>query len=118
MAQEQRGAGRPWRVLVPITALAAGVLFATSAATAGGTDLRAGRFADLADLVDAASKRVTAQDKHAAALRHEVEQTRATAAQQSGTVAAEVAKGNALQGAAGLEPHSTRHWTSRRRVRP
>jgi uncharacterized protein YlxW (UPF0749 family) len=100
----QRGrAGVVWRVLVPLTALTAGVLFATSASTARGTDLRAGRFSDLADLVDAASKRVREQEKAAADLRHEVDQTRAASAARSGSVAAQLAKAKALEGAAGLQ---------------
>ncbi len=38
-------------VLVPLTALAAGVLFATSASTAQGTDLRADRRLQLTELI-------------------------------------------------------------------
>lgn len=103
MALQRGRAGTVWRVLVPLTALTAGVLFATSASTARGTDLRAGRFSDLADLVDVASKRVRDQEKSAADLRHEVDQTRAAAADRSGSVAAQLARAKALEGAAGLQ---------------
>ena len=102
MVQRVR-ARQVWRVLVPLTALTAGMLFATSASTARGTDLRAGRFSDLADLVDSASHRVRDQEKVAADLRHEVDQTRAAAAARSGSVGAQLAKAKELEGAAGLQ---------------
>ena len=44
-------ARRPWSALVPLTALAAGLLFATSASTAQGTDLRADRRLQLTELI-------------------------------------------------------------------
>lgn len=83
--------------------MVAGVLFAASAHTAQGTDLRAGRFSDLTGLIEATSKTVRTQEKDAAALRREVEAaTRGTAAGSS-TVAAERARGDTLLGPAGLE---------------
>ena len=57
-----RGAGgggsRVWRALVPAIALLAGVLFATSAQTAQGTDLRAGRRVELTQLIAAQERSV------------------------------------------------------------
>jgi uncharacterized protein YlxW (UPF0749 family) len=94
--------GRGWRALVPLTALLAGLLFATSAATAAGTDLRAGRRTQLTDLIAAQSRTVAAQERKAAALRREVAQVQATAAAGNSRVAAERAKGDALATAAGL----------------
>ncbi len=100
--------GRPtgqtqvWRWLVPVTALGAGLLFATSASTAHGTDLRAGRFSQLTDLINSASGGVSAQEKDAAALRRAVAQDGQIAASASSTVAKEKARGDALAGAAGL----------------
>ncbi|CAA9272727.1 MAG: FIG215594: Membrane spanning protein, partial [uncultured Actinomycetospora sp.] len=44
-------ARRPWALLVPLTALGAGLLFATSASTAQGTDLRADRRLQLTELI-------------------------------------------------------------------
>lgn len=44
---------RAWSYAVPVVALLAGVLFATSAEIAHGTDLRAGRRAQLTDLIAA-----------------------------------------------------------------
>ena len=92
-----------WSVLVPVTALGAGLLFATSASTAQGTDLRGGRFSQLTDLISSTATDVERQDKDAAALRREVTQVGQTAAARSSTVAAEKARGDSLAGAAGLE---------------
>jgi uncharacterized protein YlxW (UPF0749 family) len=86
-----------------VTALLAGLLFAASAHTAQGTDLRAGRFSDLTGLIDATSKTVRQQEKDAAALRAQVEAETRSAAQGSSTVGAERARGDALLGPAGLQ---------------
>jgi uncharacterized protein YlxW (UPF0749 family) len=91
-----------WRALVPLTALGAGLLFATSASTAQGTDLRAGRRTQLADLISAERRQVDAQEKDASALRAEVARVQASAAAGSSRVAAERAKGDALAEQAGL----------------
>lgn len=91
-----------WRVLVPVTALLAGVLFATSASTAQGTDLRAGRFSQLTDLIAAAQDTVAQQERDAAQLRRQVAAASRLAAAGSTTVAAETARGDALTTAAGL----------------
>src|SRR5690349_1103247 len=40
-----------WRVLTPVVVLLSGLLFAVSAANSHGTDLRPGRYTDLASLV-------------------------------------------------------------------
>ena len=40
-----------WSALVPVVALAAGLLFATSGSTAQGTDLRAGEVTQLSELI-------------------------------------------------------------------
>jgi uncharacterized protein YlxW (UPF0749 family) len=91
-----------WRVLVPVTALLAGLLFATTAATANGTDLRAGRRTQLTDLISAERRTVDAQERTAAALRAAVARVQAAAAASNSLVAAERAKGDALALAAGL----------------
>ena len=75
--------GRVWRVLVPVTALCAGLLFAASAATAQGTDLRAGRVAQLTDLVRARQREVARREVTATALRHKVAAGSAAAARSS-----------------------------------
>lgn len=94
---------RVWRALVPVTALAAGLLFATSATTAQGTDLRAGRFSQLKDLIRASSDTVAKQERQAAELRREVAAASVMAAAQSTGVAAEGTRSARLTGPAGLE---------------
>ncbi|MCU1602341.1 MAG: uncharacterized protein JWO22_3050 [Frankiales bacterium] len=85
-----------------MTALLGGLLFATSASTAQGTDLRGGRFSDLTELIDASSKSVAKQEKQAAKLRAEVEQATQAAAAGSSTIANEKAFGDQLLPGAGL----------------
>jgi uncharacterized protein YlxW (UPF0749 family) len=94
---------RAWHALVPVTALLAGLLFAASASTAQGTDLRAGRFSDLTGLIDASSKSVRKEEQRATALRRQVEAETQLAANGSATVGAEKSRGDALLGAAGLQ---------------
>lgn len=91
-----------WRVLVPVTALVAGLLFATSAATAAGTDLRSGRRTQLTDLIAAERRTVDQEERRAAGLRTAVARVQASAAVGNSLVAAERARGDALAPAAGL----------------
>ena len=93
---------RVWRALVPVTALVAGLMFATSASTAQGTDLRAGRFSQLADLIDNTSKTVRKQEQETAALRRAVEAEAQAAGSSSSTVTREKERGDRLLAAAGL----------------
>lgn len=75
MVQGRRGSVRPrgWPLLVPLAALVAGILFATSAETSAGTDLRAGRRLDLTQLIAQQERTVVAQDARLATLQDEVE---------------------------------------------
>ena len=99
----ERGSGRgAWRVLVPVTALAAGLMFATSATTAKGTDLRGGRFSQLTELIEAQSSDVERLSDDAARLRADVAAARADVARTSTTVADENARGDSLLAASGL----------------
>lgn len=98
-----RLAGRPWAVLVPLTALAAGLLFATSASTAQGTDLRSDRRLQLTELIAGELDDVEQQEQRAADLRRTVEHEAAQAAARDSRVAAEQAS-FALERAAGLVP--------------
>jgi len=91
-----------WRVLVPVTFVAAGAMFGTSRETAQGTDLRAGRFSQLTDLISATQATVADEERQAAALRREVARYSAAAATGSSTVARETQRGNALLLPAGL----------------
>ena len=94
--------GRAWRVLVPVTALLAGLLFATSAATAAGTDLRAGRRTQLTDLISAERRTLDGTERQAAALRADVARVQAAAAAGNSRVAAERARGELVAPQAGL----------------
>ena len=94
---------RPTFVLVPLTALAAGLLFATSASTAQGTDLRADRRLQLTELIARETAGVERLERGAAELRREVQEQSDAAAASDGRVAAEQAAVE-LEVAAGLVP--------------
>ncbi len=68
--QRQRG----WSVGVPLIALAAGLLFTTSATTADGTALRDDRRPQLAQLITDKRTRLEEREQRAAALRTAVDQ--------------------------------------------
>ncbi len=88
-------------VLVPLTALGAGLLFATSAATAQGTDLRADRRLQLTELISRERTAVTQQERSAGVLRATVAAEAARVAEQDTRVAAATAP-QPLEVAAGL----------------
>jgi len=92
-----------WSLLVCLTATAAGLLFATSAATAQGTDLRADRRLQLTELIARERAELRARERAAAELRAEVQSLAALAAEEDGLVAA-VTAGPELELAAGLVP--------------
>jgi uncharacterized protein YlxW (UPF0749 family) len=94
--------GRVWNVLVPVTALLAGLLFATSAATAQGTDLRAGRRSQVTELISSQRSDLQRQERDAARLRAEVGELQASAAAGNSRVAGARAQGDALAGPTGL----------------
>src|SRR5450759_4800871 len=73
-----------WTALVPIAALLAGVLFASTATTARGGDLRPASATQVADLVAAEQRRVEAYDAQARALRAQVQAASARAATRPG----------------------------------
>jgi uncharacterized protein YlxW (UPF0749 family) len=98
------GSGRPsaWAALVPVVALSAGLLFATSSQTAQGTDLRGGEVTQLSALIAQREAGISAQEEQLAALE---EQTRALtdqAASRDGAVAAAQAAGQKGELSAGL----------------
>ena len=66
----QRGIG--WRLALPGVLLLAGVLFATSAETSHGSDLRGGRRDQLAELIRRGNADVSTTESKAAALRKSV----------------------------------------------
>lgn len=61
-----------WSLGVPVIALAAGLLFTTSATTADGTSLREDRRLELAQLIDDRRDRLAAMEQRAATLRDDV----------------------------------------------
>jgi uncharacterized protein YlxW (UPF0749 family) len=104
-AQEQEQAPRraptPYRLLVPVTALGAGLLFALSASTAQGTDLRAER-REVADLVEQVERDVEELERRADRLRDTVSARSDLAAAGDVRVREEQERADALAGAAGL----------------
>ena len=101
-SDDRRRPRRAWHLLVPAVALGAGLLFATSASTAQGTDLRGGRFSQLTDLVEQQSQQVARQDRAAALLRSRVAAATAAAAAGSTRAADERTTSAPLRLAAGL----------------
>ena len=97
----ERRASTPYRVLVPVTALAAGLLFAVSASSAQGTDLRAER-REVADLIGQQQRDVEELERQAAALRQEVAGAADSAAQRDARVEAQRQRAAAVAPAAGL----------------
>jgi uncharacterized protein YlxW (UPF0749 family) len=62
----------PWRVGTPAVVLLCGALFVVSAVNSGGTDLRPGRYTDLAALVDDEADQYDALRERVSELNHEV----------------------------------------------
>jgi uncharacterized protein YlxW (UPF0749 family) len=92
-----------WRVLVPLTALGAGLLFATSASTAQGTDLRSDRRLQLQELIARERADVQAREQRVGELRAVVEGISKRAAADDERVA-QAAAPSELELAAGLVP--------------
>ncbi|MCW2615091.1 MAG: hypothetical protein JWN08_2085 [Frankiales bacterium] len=96
---------RTWTVLVPLTALGAGLLFATSASTAQGTDLRADRRLQLTELISRERADVQRTEREAAELRATVAETADRVAAADSRVQRATAP-RELEIAAGLVPVS------------
>jgi uncharacterized protein YlxW (UPF0749 family) len=91
-----------WSVLVPVVALGAGVMFATSAATAKGTNLRASN-GDLPALIRDQTHKNAVSAKNLRTLRSEVDRLSAQQAPGDLRVTQLTRKGDALMLAAGTE---------------
>ena len=76
-----------WALLVPIVALLAGLLFATSGRTAQGTDLRAGEVTQLSQLIGQRNIDITRQEQQLAELQAQVDRLTKQAATRNGAVA-------------------------------
>jgi len=91
-----------WVALVPVVALVAGLLFATSGKTALGTDLRAGENSQLSTVIEQRNRSVARQQQELAALQAEAQRLTDEAATRDGAVAQVAAQGQADEAAAGL----------------
>jgi uncharacterized protein YlxW (UPF0749 family) len=100
------GAGRlsPWGALVPVVALLAGLLFATSGRTAQGTDLRGGEVTELSGLIGQRNELIAGQQDQLGDLQRQVERLTEQAASRDTDVAAAQTAGNAGALSAGLVP--------------
>jgi uncharacterized protein YlxW (UPF0749 family) len=98
------GGQRRWRVLVPAITLIAGVLFATSAETARGTDLRSGRRVELTQLIAAEERTVGNATGQVTRLQAEVETLERQAAARDMRVAVVRTTTAPLESAVGLVP--------------
>lgn len=95
-----------WGALVPVVALLAGLLFATSGRTAQGTDLRGSEVTELSGLIDQRSEVIAGQQDQLGILQRQVEQLTGQAAARDTDVAAAQAAGDAGALSAGLVPLS------------
>jgi len=93
-----------WRALVPAIALVAGMLFATSAETAQGTDLRAGRRVELTQLIAAQERSVVQADDRAVTLQGEVDALERDASGRDSRVRTVRALSERLERQVGLRP--------------
>jgi uncharacterized protein YlxW (UPF0749 family) len=95
-----------WTALVPVVALVAGLLFATSSRTALGTDLRAGESSQLPGLIQQRDAAVARQQEELGRLQQQVQAITDQAASRNGEVAAaqrDAAAGMASAGLTALE---------------
>ncbi|MGY1637123.1 DUF881 domain-containing protein [Geodermatophilus sp. SYSU D00742] len=94
--------GAAWAALVPVVALLAGLLFATSSQTAGGTDLRGGEVTELSALIAAREEVLREQQEQLAALREQTQALTDQAASRDGAVAAAQVQDAGAELSAGL----------------
>ncbi|MFC0532842.1 DUF881 domain-containing protein [Phytohabitans kaempferiae] len=91
-----------WSVGVPLIAVAAGLLFTTSATTANGTSLREDRRPHLAQLIEDRRERVEESDRQRAALLNEVEAQTEELAGTDAPIAEQRSRGDASRQDAGF----------------
>ena len=96
------GSRRVWGALVPVVALLAGLLFATSGRTALGTDLRAGDSTEVSSLIEQRDSAVARQELELQRVQQQVQQLTEQAALRNGSVAAAQQQGDAGMTSAGL----------------
>jgi uncharacterized protein YlxW (UPF0749 family) len=102
--RRMRSIRRPsgWAVLVPVVALAAGLLFATSERTAQGTNLRGGEVLQLSGLIEQRNAEIAKQEAELADLQQQVQHLTTQTASRDGAVAAAQASGDSGTLSAGL----------------
>lgn len=93
-----------WTVLVPVVFAVAGLLFATSAGAARGTDLRGGERTDLPGLVRQDQRQIAEMTAQVAALRTQVDRLGEEAAQRDAPVEAARKEAARLGRVVGLDP--------------
>lgn len=93
---------RGWNIIVPLVLLAAGFLFATTATTARGTQLRQDQRVQLTDAIQQRQSEVSQAEKQAAGLRRQVEAETNRQGHSDHRVAAQQRRGNAEKAPAGL----------------
>ncbi len=93
-----------WRYGMPVVALLAGLLFATSATTSHGFDLRVTGRDDVNTLVDREQQTVIAQGAQLVTLQQRLQAATSDAAKTDSRVAQARDQADALANAAGLEP--------------
>jgi uncharacterized protein YlxW (UPF0749 family) len=91
-----------WAALVPVVALAAGLLFATSGRTAQGTDLRAGDVTELSGLISQRQEAIARQEQQATDLQRQIQQLTDQAASRNSGVAQAKQQGDSGAVSAGL----------------
>jgi uncharacterized protein YlxW (UPF0749 family) len=91
-----------WGALVPVVALAAGLLFATSGQTAEGSDLRAGDVTELSGLIAQRDEVIAEQQRQLADLQRQARRLTDQAASRDGAVAQAQQAGDAGALSAGL----------------
>jgi uncharacterized protein YlxW (UPF0749 family) len=92
----------PWRIGVPVIALAAGVLFTTSATTADGTALREDRRPQLTQLIDQRRAELAERQARAGGLLRDVERQTESLAGSDMPIAKQRARGEASRAVAGF----------------
>lgn len=93
---------RVWRVLVPCIALAAGVMFATSAETAQGTDLRSDRRIRFEQLIEERNAQVQHDTGRVAKLHAEIQADTAAQSQSNARIRPIQQRANRLERPVGL----------------
>ncbi len=94
---------RRWAICVPVVTAVAGLLFATSAVSARGSDLRSGGVEALPDLIVGRTRVVAGKAEQASTLRQEVERLGADSARSDPVVAQARARADRVEAAAGAE---------------